>query len=151
MHSVRLIWVLLVPLTKTSSCGLNYAHLLAWKQGVFGEGPALQHRPLQHTLPGGQHFVPQQLALRAQHILLLQQVCPLLQQSVPHAVWPLGQRLWGSGSGLPNPREGLPKLKDASTAPPTAPQTSLSVCRLEIGLAIIRDTSSSNALMGALL
>jgi len=63
MYSVRLIWVSFVRRTKTSSCGLNYAHLLEWTQGVFGEGPAVQHRPLQHTLPGGQHFVPQQLEL----------------------------------------------------------------------------------------
>jgi len=84
----------------------------------------------------------------------LQQVWLLLQQSLPHTVLFLGQAARPAafpGSGLPKPREGLPKLKDASTAPPTAPQTSLSVCRLEIGLAIIRDTSSSNALMGSLL
>ncbi|PYU36770.1 MAG: hypothetical protein DMG54_35955, partial [Acidobacteria bacterium] len=77
MYSVRLIWVSLVRRTKTSSCGLNYAHLLEWTQGVFGDGPAVQHRPLQHTLPGAQHFgllpVPQQLWLLWQHILPRQQ------------------------------------------------------------------------------
>ena len=63
MYSVLLIRVSFVRQTKTFSRGLNYAHLLEWTQGVFGEGPAVQHRPLQHTLLGPQHFVPQQLSL----------------------------------------------------------------------------------------
>ena len=50
----------------------------------------------------------------------------------------MGQLPWGSGAGLPEPQQAVPKPKDASTAPPTAVHTSLSVCRLEMGLAIIR-------------
>src|SRR5207247_9367318 len=84
------------------------------------------------------------------HILPLQQL-PRSQHPEPHGVWPLGQLPWGSGAGLPEPQQAVPKPKDASTAPPTAVHTSLSVCRLEMGLAIIRDTSSRNALIGSLL
>jgi hypothetical protein len=40
---------------------------------------------------------------------------------------------------------------EASTAPPTAPPTSLNAFRLEIGLAMIRDMSSKSALISLLL
>jgi len=33
-----------------------YEHLFELTQGVLGDGPGVQQRPLQHTLPGGQHF-----------------------------------------------------------------------------------------------
>jgi hypothetical protein len=49
------------------------------------------------------------------------------------------------------PREALPKPKEANTAPPTVPLNSLNAFRLEIGLAMIRDTASINALMLLLL
>lgn len=129
-----------------SSCPLDHMQLLDLKQGLLGDGPAVQHLPPQHTLPPPQHFAllpfPQQVWLLWQHTVCWRE---------PHGVWPLGQGCWGSGSGLPAPQEALLKPKEASTTPPTAVHTSLSVCRLEMGRAIIRDTSSRNALIGFLL
>jgi len=60
-----------------------YEHLFELTQGVLGDGPGAQQRPLQHALLGGQHFgalpVPQQLWLLLQHIFPLQQLWLLLQ------------------------------------------------------------------------
>ena len=60
-----------------------YEHLPDGTQGVLGDGPGAQQRPLQHALLGGQHFgalpVPQQLWLLLQHIFPLQQLWLLLQ------------------------------------------------------------------------
>jgi len=57
---------------------LDHLQLLDWEQGLLWDGTAVQHWPLQHTLPGAQHFgvfpVPQQLWLLLQHILPLQQL-----------------------------------------------------------------------------
>jgi hypothetical protein len=65
---------------------------------------------------------------------------------VSHTTWPSGHL-----TGAPSPQEALPKPKEANTAPPTAPPTSLNACRLEMGLAIIRDMSSINALNSLLV
>ena len=130
-----------------------YEHLPDGTQGVLGDGPGVQHRPLQHTLFPGQHLacfpLPQQAEPLGQHVPL-QQVWPPPQHWLPHAVWPLGQVV-GAGSGPAEPQDTVPKPKDASMAPPTAVHTSLTVCLLEMGLAIIRDTSSRNALIRFLL
>ncbi len=99
MYSVLLIHVSFVRQTKTSSCGLNYVHLLELTHGVFGDGPALQHRPLQHTLPGGQHFgalpVPQQLGVFGDGPALQHRP---LQHTLPggqhFGALPVPQQLW---------------------------------------------------------
>jgi hypothetical protein len=87
--------------------------------------------------------VPQQATLEEQHtdvFVALQHFCVLEQVSVPHL-----------SAGAPRAREALPKPKEAKMPPPTTPVSSRKAWRRGIGLAIIRDTSSINALISLLL
>jgi len=89
-----------------------------------------------------QHFglpllLLQQTALLEQHSVLKQQLWLPVQVAVPQ----FAARM----------REALPKPKEARTAPPTAPPTSLNACRLGIGLAMMREISSKRLLISSLL
>ena len=122
-------------------------HLVAPTHVLLDPEPATQHWNLpglpgwgQQIVPGLQHFglpllLLQQTALLAQHSVLKQQLWLPVQVAVPQ----FAARI----------REALPN--EASTAPPTAPPTSLNACRLGIGLAMIREISSRRLLISLLL
>jgi hypothetical protein len=103
---------------------------------TFSPGPQHVEPAAQHmaTLPPLQHFWP-----ALQHLALL----PLPQENWlgPHVTSSIAAKPW----------EARPKPKEANTAPPTAPPTSLNASRLEIELAIIRDMSSKSTLISLLL
>lgn len=124
--------------------------------------PVAQLEPLQAALVfPEQHVSPQHRQVEGQHLTLLplpqhvefalqhRALSPVPQHTQPVAQLPPAFEP-AVPQGLAAKTRALPSPKAANAAPPTTPPTRQNASRLEIGLAMIRDTSSKSVLISTL-